>query len=107
MTDVASSTIKLDKTLRINHVMKLNQLAKDYNGSIFLKHDSRSVNLKHLTKAVSFLLTVGVQEQFEVLIKGANAVYILEQIDSVFKTSRNGEASELFPLLQPTKKFKI
>lgn len=71
MKEVITLTMRLKKQLRIDQVLKINQLAKSYSGNIYLMSNSQNkIDAAKLPTLIAYLLTVKNGQALNFVING-------------------------------------
>lgn len=107
MQEIVSSNVKLRKPLTINQIVRINQMAKAYDGTIYLLGKGKIINMKYLPKLVSFLLTVDPGQEFKIIVEGTNVQETILALKECCITSLIPQYMSEKRLVSPALKIKI
>ncbi|MCV9887214.1 hypothetical protein [Metabacillus halosaccharovorans] len=91
--------------LRIDQVIKISQLAKSYNGSIYLVTRNKSViNAENFTTFITYLLTVKNGQEITFIINGEYSHLKLNDLKKIISSEAKLAKK---PMLQPAMKANM
>lgn len=100
-------TVKMHLTnqLRIDQVLKINQLAKSYDGTLYFSTKNRHViNAAKFPSLITFLLTVKNGQTLTLIIDGPNPKHILGDLEETCSSTVINRQEKTF---QPALKVKL
>lgn len=105
MNKLLTLNLKVEKQLRIDQVIKMNQLAKSYNGKMyFLTKNNSVINAGSLPSLITYLLTVKSGQVLKVVIDGPYPQLKLNDLKQICSAN---EMKQSRKILQPALKVKI
>ncbi|MRX71508.1 hypothetical protein GJU40_04875 [Bacillus lacus] len=79
-----TSTFQIQKRLRMEQIIQLNELAQNYKGKIyFITGKKNVVDASKLPSLIAFLLTLGHNYELKALIDGEQTDDVLEKMEAV------------------------
>ncbi len=104
MNNLNSLTFQFKNQLRIDQIIKISQLAKSYNGNIYLVTKNESViNVENLSTFITYLLTVKNGQVMNLIIKGPYPHLKLNDLQQII-TKTTKTRKEKRRILQPAVK---
>ncbi|WP_226670104.1 hypothetical protein [Metabacillus litoralis] len=105
MNKLLTLNLQVENQLRIDQVIKMNQLAKSYNGKIYLLTKNKSViNTGSLPSLITYLLTVKSGQVLKVVIDGPFPELKLNDLKQICSSTIMRQSQQV---LQPAMKVKI
>ncbi|TXC89751.1 hypothetical protein FS935_15405 [Metabacillus litoralis] len=105
MNKQLSINLQIENQLRIDQVIKINQLAKSYNGKIYLLTKNKSeINAGSLPTLITYLLTVKSGQVLSVVIDGPYPQLKLNDLKQICSST---VVMQNHRVLQPALKMKI
>ncbi len=102
MNNLTSLNYQFKNQLRIDQIIKISQLAKSYNGNIYLVTKNESViNVENLSTFITYLLTVKNGQVMNLIIKGPYPHLKLNDLQQIITTKTRKEKRRI---LQPAVK---
>ncbi|MBD1383394.1 hypothetical protein [Metabacillus arenae] len=86
MSEMVSSKLLIENMLSMNQIMELNQIAKQYEGNIYLyTHNKSIIDVGKLPSLIAFFLTVKAGCSIKCIIDGQNTNTVLENLREVLQ----------------------
>ncbi|UAL53110.1 hypothetical protein LIT32_04750 [Bacillus sp. CMF21] len=87
MSQLVSTSLCTQDQLRMDQIISLNQLAKNYKGKVYFLAGKRSiVDVSKFPSLITFFLITSGSKQIKVLIDGDNPSEILKEMDTICST---------------------
>jgi len=89
MNETSSVTICYSHRIMMKEIMELYTLAKRFNGMVTFYHNHHSVSGLHITKLVTFFLTIKKGSKLLVVVDGQRNHLFLNKIKSIFENNHS------------------
>lgn len=87
MSQLVSTSLCTQNQFRMDQIISLNQLAKNYEGKVYFLGGKRNiVDVSKFPSLITFFLMSTSSKQIKVLIDGKNPSAILSEIDAICST---------------------
>jgi hypothetical protein len=105
MNKVLTLNLHLKNQLRIDQVLKINQLAKSYDGNVyFLTERKHIINAAKFPSLIAYLLTVKNGQALKMIIDGPYPLNVINRIEEISLSTAFNQKEQL---LQPALKIKL
>lgn len=96
MSQLVSTSLCTQNPFRMDQLISLNQLAKNYSGKVYFIAGRRSiVDVSKLPSLITFSLMMSSSKQIKVLIDGENPGELLAEMDDICSTESRFTSSFL------------
>ncbi|MFC0272127.1 hypothetical protein ACFFIX_11755 [Metabacillus herbersteinensis] len=85
MSELMTTDLHIQKQLRMEQVLKINQLAKSYSGQIYLLTNKKHiVDASKLPSLMAFLLTLKNGQPLKIIIDGYNPASMMQELEEIY-----------------------
>jgi phosphotransferase system HPr-like phosphotransfer protein len=105
MNKLMTINMHMTNQLRIDQLLKINQLAKSYDGNLyFLTKNRHVINAAKFPSLITYLLTVKSGQALTLIIDGPSPHFILRNIEDICSSTAINQKEKI---LQPVLKVKL